>query len=55
MPRTDRELLGMALVAKERNGNLLLNVPPNRKGIIEPRYVRSLEALRRNLDTLDSV
>lgn len=55
MPRTDRELLGMALVAKERNGNLLLNVPPNRKGIIDPRYVRSLEALRRNLDTLDSV
>jgi Alpha-L-fucosidase len=52
-PRSDEELLGMYLVSRSRGANLLLNVPPNKEGIIPDMYVQSLMRLRQNLEKLN--
>jgi alpha-L-fucosidase len=49
-PRRDQELLGMYLVARARGTNLLLDVPPDRHGLIPAVTMRSLMRLRENLD-----
>lgn len=49
-PRSDAELLGMYLVCRSRHTNLLLDVPPNKRGVIPKMYVDALMRLRRNID-----
>ena len=51
-PRSDDELLGMYLIARSRGTNLLLDVPPDKSGVIPETSVRSLQQLRKNLDIL---
>ena len=51
-PRSDEELLGMYLVARSRGTNLLLDVPPDKNGLIPAASIRSLQQLRKNLDML---
>jgi alpha-L-fucosidase len=51
-PRSDEELLGMYLVARSRGTNLLLDVPPDKSGLIPQTSIRSLLQLRKNLDIL---
>ena len=48
--RSDGELLGMYLVARARGTNLLLDVPPDKRGIIPEATVESLMRLRKNID-----
>jgi alpha-L-fucosidase len=50
--RSDMELLGMRLIAKERGTNLLLDVPPDRHGIIPEETVSALMRLRKNWEKL---
>jgi alpha-L-fucosidase len=52
-PRSDAELLGMFLTCRSRNTNLLLNVPPDRTGVIPRQYVEALIRLRNNLESLN--
>jgi alpha-L-fucosidase len=49
-PRSDAELLGMRLICKERNTNLLLNVPPDRHGLIPDEHIGALTRLRKNVE-----
>ncbi len=49
-PRRDLELLGMRLICQERHTNLLLDVPPDRHGLIPAESVGALMRLRRNLE-----
>jgi len=51
-PRSDAELLGMYLVCRSRNTNLLLDVPPDKHGVIPQMHVEALMRLRKNLDKL---
>jgi alpha-L-fucosidase len=51
-PRSDAELLGMYLVSRSRNTNLLLDVPPDRAGVIPQMHVDALMRLRKNIDRL---
>ncbi len=51
-PRSDAELLGMYLTSVSRGANLLLDVGPDRHGLIPDRFRLSLERLRKNLDML---
>lgn len=51
-PRSDAELLGMYLTSTSRGANLLLDVGPDRRGLIPDRYRTALARLRRNLDLL---
>ncbi|MCK9618431.1 MAG: alpha-L-fucosidase [Lentimicrobiaceae bacterium] len=51
-PRSDAELLGMYLVSRSRGTNLLLDVPPDKNGVIPKMYVDALMQLRKNLNTL---
>jgi alpha-L-fucosidase len=51
-PRSDAELLGMYLVARSRGTNLLLDVPPDKSGLIPEASIRSLHQLRKSLDLL---
>ncbi len=51
-PRSDEELLGMYLVSISRGTNLVHNVPPDKSGVIPPRYVDALMRLRENLSRL---
>lgn len=51
-PRSDGELLGMYLTATSRRANLLLDVPPNRHGVIPQRHVEALLRLRKNIAKL---
>lgn len=51
-PRSDAELLGMYLATTSRGANLLLDVGPDRHGLIPQRYTDALMRLRRNLDKL---
>jgi hypothetical protein len=46
------ELLGMYLVTRSRHANLLLEVPPDRHGVIPVRYVEALARLERNIAKL---
>ena len=52
-PRSDRELLGMYLVTRERGANMLLNVPPDKNGVIPDIYVQALMRLRDNIKLHD--
>lgn len=49
-PRSDQELLGMYLVTVSRGANLLLDVGPDKHGLIPPKYVEALTRLRKNID-----
>lgn len=51
--RSDRELLGMRLIAQERGTNLLLDVPPDRRGVIPEATVEALMRLQRNMERVD--
>jgi alpha-L-fucosidase len=51
-PRSDEELLGMYLVCRSRHTNLLLDVPPDKHGLIPKMHVDALMRLRENLDKL---
>ncbi len=51
-PRSDAELLGMLLVTRGRGANLLLDVGPDKHGLIPPHYRDALVRLRANLDRL---
>lgn len=52
-PRSDMELLGLYCLIRARGGNLLLNVGPDKRGLIPSRFRKSLFRLRRSLDKLD--
>ena len=52
VPRSDTELLGMYLVSVSRGTNLLLDVGPDKHGLIPQKYVGALQRLRTNLDRL---
>ena len=49
-PRTDAELLGMFLICRSRGANLLLDVPPNKHGLIPQKFIDALQRLKRNVD-----
>jgi len=49
-PRSDEELLGMYLVTVSRGCNLLLDVGPDKHGLIPEKYASALQRLRSNLD-----
>jgi len=51
-PRSDEELLGMYLVARARGANFLLNVTPNKEGILPDMYIQSLMRLKGNIQKL---
>lgn len=51
-PRPDAELLGMYLTSVSRGANLLLDVGPDKHGLIPDRYIAALQRLRKNLDLL---
>lgn len=51
-PKDDRELLGLALLARARGCNLLLDVGPDRHGRIPDDQVQALMRWRANLDRL---
>jgi len=53
-PRSDMELLGMRLIARERKVNLLLDVPPDRTGQIPTARVEALMRLARNIERITS-
>jgi len=52
VPRSDEELLGMSLVSISRGTNLLLDVGPDKHGLIPEKYIAALQRLRMNLDKL---
>lgn len=52
-PRSDAELLGMYLTASSRGANLLLDVGPDRHGVIPSPFVDALMRLRRNREKLE--
>lgn len=49
LPRSDAELAEQVNQCRERRVNFLLNVPPNRHGMIPQEYVDALMRLRRNV------
>ncbi len=51
-PRSDAELLGMYLVTISRGANLLLDVGPDKHGLIPQKYIEALQRLRANIDKL---
>ena len=51
-PRSDAELLGMALVSRSRSANLMLDVGPDAHGLIPQHYQAALVRLRKNIDQL---
>lgn len=51
-PKSDTELLGQALLCRSRGCNQVLNVGPDRHGLIPPDQVGALQRLRKNLDIL---
>jgi alpha-L-fucosidase len=51
-PRSDEELLGMYLTSRSRHTNLLLDVPPDKHGLIPKMHVNALMRLRKNLNKL---
>ena len=53
-PRSDAELLGMRMIARERGANLLFNVPPDRRGLIPEEHIDALRRLRRNVERMDA-
>ncbi len=53
-PRSDDELLGMYLVTRSRGANLLLDVGPDKHGLIPRQMQEALARLRHNIDHLQS-
>lgn len=51
-PRSDMELLGMRLICKERHTNLLLDVGPDKHGLIRDTHVQALMRLRNNYERI---
>jgi alpha-L-fucosidase len=51
-PRSDKELLGMYLVSISRGTNLLLDVGPDKHGLIPEKYIKALQRLRANIDRI---
>lgn len=51
-PRSDTELLGMYLVSRSRGASLLLDVGPDKHGLIPTHYANALARLRHNIDKL---
>ena len=51
-PRSDHDLLGMVLMSTARGVNCLLNVPPDKSGVIPDKWIQPLQRLRKNLDTV---
>jgi alpha-L-fucosidase len=51
-PRSNEELLGMYLISRSRGTNLLLDVPPDKSGVIPQPSVKALTQLRKSLDLL---
>ena len=51
-PRSDAELLGMYLVSISRGTNLLMDVGPDKHGLIPEKYASALRRLRSNLDKI---
>ena len=51
-PRSDAEFLGMYLTSTSRGANLLLDVGPDKHGLIPPRFASALARLRSNIDCL---
>ncbi|MGF1785516.1 alpha-L-fucosidase [Photobacterium swingsii] len=49
-PRDDLDLLAIVLGSTSRGVNCLLNVPPNKEGVLPEKWVSSLKRLRENLD-----
>ena len=50
--RTDQELLGMRLLSRARNANLVLNCTPDRRGLIPDDQIAALHRLGSNLQNL---
>ena len=46
--RSDEELLKQFKAASDRGVNLLLNVPPDKRGLIPDGHVQALNRLRKN-------
>lgn len=51
--RSDAELLGMRLIARERKTNFLLDVPPDKSGLIPKDSIAALMRLRKSLEKFD--
>lgn len=49
-PKCDQELLGVALLSRTRRCNLLLDVGPDRRGLVPEDQIQALMRLRKNLD-----
>ena len=54
-PRSDAELLGMRLICAARRVNLLLDVPPDKHGLITNRQIDALARLRKNVEQFGPV
>jgi alpha-L-fucosidase len=52
-PRLDAELLGMYLISRSRNANLLLDIGPDKSGVIPQNVVDSLYRLKENIDKFE--
>jgi alpha-L-fucosidase len=52
VPRRDEELLGIYLLTRSRGTNLLLDVPPDRHGLIPAETIAALQRLRANIENL---
>ena len=52
-PRSDAELLGMYLVSRSRGANFLLDVGPDKHGLIHNQDREALMRLRKNIDKLE--
>ncbi len=48
-PRSDAELLGMFLICRSRGTNLLLDIPPDTRGLIPKSSVEALRRLEKNI------
>jgi len=48
LPRSDKELAEQFEACRARGVNLLLNVPPDKHGLIPDYYVQALQRLRKN-------
>ncbi len=49
--RSDQELLGMRLICRARHVNLLLDVPPDKHGVIPKERVDALMRLQKNVES----
>jgi alpha-L-fucosidase len=54
-PRSDAELFGAYLITRSRGASLLLDVPPNRTGVIPEMHVTALNRLQRNIERFGKI